>query len=1019
VYFSLRNDDSDLVIRAKRKQGTGASNIIELIPKEKLEEDLPAVLIEGHAHWLDLSTSVVEICPLDSLWETSSENWKLDCTPGQYRMKKGNGFLVNIGSQSWDMVSTLLMPFDTPQNLLVSVSPINSSQLTSSLRLSVILPRYGLSFYVDEDGDLQSYDIRGMVYDEDQSVGSLFGLVNRLVLRPKIRDDHIVALIPRCVLIPEGEISFKMDGHHVRVEIDTYRPALGRVTYETYRVDTDMGCLTGNVSLTNKLYCAYLHALTSGCSTDPLTGRLGTEEALSLLRSASCWSIMRFGSREAELLSLIASICPTRTWYPKHLKRMQTVAWLNLPASAQHHDLYIVSKAIKEHYEKVQLFHESPSSPLFQTFPLHDDHLLQRSARRAAYLFPSEYSRQRSPIIPPATLYPSSPYPPSSPYLRPTTPQGVHFDDSYWNPPLRTRRPSWHGEMPPSPFHSAPSTPDTRRRSFGGGFRPWEPASPWASTSSRFQIHPLLIGESTGENLDVRYSARDLVEVTSGEQRAYTAATTVHRRTVNAMATINILKMVESWSGKVSGGASLSLQYDRSWLAPDFPSIWLKTYKLLRRNDEAKWFQLLFSLPAMAYASSKLDNLVPVFVAFASDPDFRLENPPHHDSYTLAVGYRPNPATLRRYVSDCARSFEQSSESTEYARTGEKLESLLKRRLKMYNDRRDADTNATVHLLSNAWPCETPPQCSLNPDLYNVPDFTSKVQTHFSCCYRNAELKEHLIRVQNILDNISSQGFPTQTLHYSFQPSQSIPSRIPWSLTVDRLFARAAPSLQAHDSFPPYAADDRNTSFSNSAPLHQLIAAAEVNAVNQFQRQYASALRTSAECFGSEISLEARGATKLPAVETLVAHYARCSASYIEGLDFVKRHLAPSSQSEQALEQSGQWPRITAHALFRSLASNSPITLSDDWVECLTRLTLLALELQRARRLLRLYFDDLHDELRRELQNEGCDGWNAEAHPDWLLIQVCFSCDGCISQLMPCPSLTSAAMQLFGSSRSG
>jgi hypothetical protein len=879
------------VVQAKRKQGAGASNIIELIPKEKLEEDLPAVLIEGHAHWLNLSTSVMEIRPLDSLWETSSENWKIDCTPGQYRMQKGNEFLVNIRSQSWDMVSTLLRPFDTPQNLLVSVSPINSSQLVSSLQLSVILPRYGLSFYVDEDGDLQSYDIRGMVYDEDQSVGTLFGLVNRLVLRPKIRDVHTVELIPRCILIPEGEISFKMDDHHVRVEIDTCRPALGRVTYETYRVDTDMGCLTGNVSLTNKLYCAYLHALTSGCGTDPLTGRLGTEEALSLLRSASCWSIMRFGSHEAELLSLIASICPTRTWYPKHLKRMQKVAWLNLPASAQHHDLYIVSKAIKEHYEKVQLFHESTPSPLFQTFPLHNDHLLERSARRAAYLFPFAYAEQSS----------------------------------------------------------------------------WE-------------------------NLDVRYSARDLVEVGSGELRAYTAATAVHHRTANAMATKNILEMVESWSGKVSGDATLSLQYDRSWLAPDFPSLWVKTYKLLRRNDEAKWFQLLFSLPAMAYASSKLDNLVPMFVAFASVLDFRLENPPHHDSYTLAVGYCPNPATLRRYVSDCARSFERSPESMEPLRTDESPISLRTRQLKMYNDRRDADTNATVHLLSNAWPCETPPQCSLNPDLYNVleSDFTSKVQSHFSSCYRNVELKQHLIRVQNILDNIFFQACPIRTLQYSFQPSQTIPSHTSWSLTADQLFARGAPSLPAHDRLPPYTADDGNTSPSGSAPLHQLIAAVEMNALNQFQRQYASALRTSAECFGSEISHEAHGTMKLPTVETLIAHYARCGASYIEGLDFVKKHLAPRSQSEQALEQSGQWPRITAHTLFRSLASNSSIILFDDWKECLTRLTLLALELQCARRLLRLHFDDLHDELCRELQNEGCDGWNTEVHPDWLLIQVCF-----------------------------
>ena len=909
------------MIRAKRKQVTGDSNIIELIPKEKLEGDLPAVLIEGHAHWLNLSTSVLEIRPLDSLWETSSENWKIDCTTGKYRMQKGNEYLVDIRSQSWNMISSLLRPLDMPQNLLVSVSPIDFSQPMSSLILSVVLPRYGLSFYVDEDGDLQSFNMRGMVYDENQSVGTLFGLVNRLVLRPKIRNVDAVELVPRCILIPEGDISFQKNNHHVRVEIETHGPALRRITYQTYQVDTDLGCLTGNVSLTNKLYRAYLHALTSGCGIDPLTGRSGTEEALSVLRSASSWSIMRFGSREAELLNLIAFMCPMRTWYPVQLRRMQNVGWLNLPASSQHHELYIVSKAMKEHYEKVQLFHDSQSSPLFQMFPLHDDHLLERSARRFACLFPSEYYR-----------------------------------------------------------------------------------------------------EPSGANLDVQHSARDLVEVASREQCAYSAATSIYHRAANATTTKNILKMAESWSQSVSGDATLSLRYEKSWLTADPPSIWLKAYNLLRRSGEGKWFQLLFSLPAMVYASSKFDGLVPVFVAFASDPQFRLENPPHYDSYNLAEGYCPTPAILRSYISGCAHAFERSPENTEPARTGESPKSLRKRRLQMYKNRRDSETNATVHQLLNAWPCETPPRCSLNPDLYDMPDLTSKVQSYFSSCYRNVKLKQHLARVQKILNNIHSQAFKFRTptsFQYSFQPSQSVPSSTSWSLTVDQLFARPAPSLKSHGRLPPYTADDTNTSLSGSVPLHQLITAVKANAVNRFQRQYVSALRASAERFGSEVSLVAHGATELPTVETLVAHYGRCRASYIEGVSHVKQHLGPRSQSEQALEQSGQWPRITAHALFQSLASNSPIILSDDWKECLIRLTLLALELQRARRLLRLHFDDLREELRRELENEGCDGWNAEVHPDWLLIQVCFSCDGCIYQLTPYPSPTSAARQFLGSSCSG
>ena len=916
MYFCLRNED--LVIRAKRAPACN-SEIAELIPHEKLTGDLPKVLIEGHAHWLNLSTSILEIRPLDKLWESSLENWNIDCTPGRYCMHKGCALLVDIRSPTWSMVSSLLTPLDSPQNLIITISPADSNQPYSPSRLSVDLPRYGLSFYIDEDGDLQSRNIRRMVYDENQSIGTMFGLVNQLVLRPKSRDVNTDGLVSRCVLVPEGDISFQMNSHHVRVEIDIHGPALRRITYQTYRVDTDLGCLAGNVSLTNKLYCAYLHALTTGCSADPLTGRSGTEEAVSILRSANCWSIMKLSTRDAELLGLIASMCPSRTWYPEHLKCMQKVEWLELPASAQHHELYVVAKGIKEHCERVLLFHEGQSSALFQSFPLYDEHLLKRSALRAAYLFPSEFSRQAS-----------------------------------------------------------------------------------------------------GETFDVKYPGRDVLESSSGEHRAYTAATAVYYRTAHGATEKCIKSMEKAWKDQtVSGKAPLSLQYDRSWLAPNLASIWLEAYNLLRTTGEEKWIQLFFSLSAMAYTSSQLSDLVPAFVAFATDPHFRLEDPPQYDCYSLSEGERPLPITLGSYVSDCAHSFQDSPESVEPAKPGENSKAFRKRQRKMYHSRRDSDIDATVRQMLDAWPCETPPLCSLNPDLYDVSDFTSKVQKHFSSCYRNLKLKEHLTRVQQILNNVHSQAVPTPDLRYSFQPSQTIRSHVSWSPTVDQLFARPAPSLQSCKKSPRYTAEVGNTSFSGSAPLHQLITVVAADATNQFQRQYVSALRNSANSFGNEMPIVAHGATKRPTTERLQAHYARCRVRYIGSLDYLKQYLGPKSQSEQALAQSGQWPRVTAHALFLFLASNSPIVLSDDWKRCLIRLALLLLELQRARRLLRLHSYNLYEEFCRESENEGCDRLAAEEHPDWLLIQVCFTWYECVHLLMRCTSSISASRQLFDSSRAG
>ena len=69
----------------------------------------------------------------------------------------------------------------------------------------------------------------------------------------------------------------------------------------------------------------------------------------------------------------------------------------------------------------------------------------------------------------------------------------------------------------------------------------------------------------------------------------------------------------------------------------------------------------------------------------------------------------------------------------------------------------------------------------------------------------------------------------------------------------------------------------------------------------------------------------------------------------------------------------------------------SPIKLTGPWKRCLVQLALLLLELQRARRLLRLAIDGQHEDFYKELGNGGCDGWDPEAQPDWILIQGCFS----------------------------
>ena len=368
MHFSLRGDN--LVVRA---QGNQRNEILELVPSSKLRGDLPTALVHGHVHWLNLSTKTIEIRPLKQLWEQSSEHWRIECASGLYQMCKGREVLVDIRSPTWEMVSRCFECFITVDEglpdrtswddeylqrqsgtLLITTSLIDSAQSLLMQRLSVTLPRYGLSFVVNEREELESHDFKDMVYDEDQCVRALFGLENVLVLRPKT---HIAgtlvpeALIPRRVLIPNGFP--KSHGiHQVRIHTEKIPPFSGcndPLLY-TYDVDTEMGCLIGNGTVTSTQFLAYLHAATSCHRPDPLTGKTGVQAALCLLQSAGCGSIMK--------LKALEDASPwTSTQYPQ------------------------INAAYREILNRYY-WNRHPS-------PLWEISAQKHAARRAAYLFPS------------------------------------------------------------------------------------------------------------------------------------------------------------------------------------------------------------------------------------------------------------------------------------------------------------------------------------------------------------------------------------------------------------------------------------------------------------------------------------------------------------------------------------------------------------------------------------------------------------------------------------------------------
>jgi hypothetical protein len=872
--------DGELQIKAEKD-----GHLFELIPHQKLEGDIPAPLVQGHTHWLSLSDWTIEIRPLDKLWERGRDNWEIYLAPGAYSMRKGSAMLVDIRSQTWTMISDLLKPLERRDNLCIMFFPYQSIQGIPAPRVVVELPRYGLSFFVDDDGDLQSSNMRDMVYDKNQSIGTMLGLVNQLVLRPK--GQVVEHLIPRCVLIPHGDVSFKVHDHHVQINIDTHQPPLGRVTYETYKVDTELNCLAGNVGLTNKLYQAYLHAVTSGgCTIDPLTGKTGTEEALSILNSASCQSFMKIDSRAAELLSSIGSLVPRRVWYPAHLRRIQQVKWSCLPAAAQHHGLYFAAKSIKKICERDQVFREDQPICSFDGFPSRKLHLLERASLRAAPLYPETFS----------------------------------------------------GPVP-------------------------------------------------SQICDATHASRDLV-CSGNEYRAHSASSAVAKWSPMQDTVGDILGRLKSWETTLHGHApGFALRYSKDWLRPDFPQTWLTVYNTCRRSDARQTYELLFSLAAMAYGSPEFQDLVPTLLAFATVPAFGIIHPPPYESYELSDGFTPSTTVLRQCISSAARGFEDSPEWWMPKLLTETDSEWWARRSSAYRQRLENDLNAAVKELLSGWPCESLPSCrSLSALCYNLSSLANKINPLFASCYHNLQLKQHLVHVQQILDDARA---PSPVLQFfAFKPSSGKHASGAM-VTLGQLFKRPAPHFEPL-AFMSMGSVPSNEVTSESVRLRQLIDGLRANAKSRFQEQYVEDLRLSEEAFSNQSYL-ATPKFSQKTIAVLTQHHAQTRGLYLHYFQVLKQLLDPQLTNEHAVSQSGQWPRITVKALLQCLASASLIVLPDDWIECLTSFALLALELQRSRRLLLHAVRNQNEELFKELLNKGCDGWEAKEHPDWLLIQVCFS----------------------------
>jgi len=358
--------DSELIIRARRE-----GQIYELLPVHTLDGDFPEAFVHNYAHWLNIDTRFVEWRLLTDAWTSTSQNWQMrSCSrKANLVLLRGSLRLIDLHTPTAKAVSTVLSPLEQATHIHMTLD-------CETEVLEVHLPRLKLDFFLRKGAtQLESKQFRGMAVDPNQSIGTLTGLVNKLVLRSNTDSS-------RSVIVPHGDVRFEPDGHHVRVHIGT---STQHLSYHLYHIDPQLGRLVDNGSLKSKLVKCYLHAVTAYCLTDELTGRTGTEEALHTLASPSVQSFLRLDQIEIDLLVLLARLTPLRHYYPRHLRVMQEVEWERLSPISQHPSFFDSVQSIFERARTLDLFHDNPTD-LPDAEICGDHHLLKRAGiRDAAY----------------------------------------------------------------------------------------------------------------------------------------------------------------------------------------------------------------------------------------------------------------------------------------------------------------------------------------------------------------------------------------------------------------------------------------------------------------------------------------------------------------------------------------------------------------------------------------------------------------------------------------------------------
>ncbi|XP_075251315.1 uncharacterized protein LOC142343786 [Convolutriloba macropyga] len=284
------------------------------VPPETFVGHIPYELRQ-FSHWVEFSTSDnpcrVEFHPITvfDIDHASVQPYKLEQFESHWSLTR-----VQDGALLLERSNKLFSQLQSKIFKFIEIDDRVHIFFSAKTGVLATLPRLNLSFVL-RDNLLQSVEFPGFKVAQNQTLGTLIGLENGIVLE----SGNV-----KKFLVPHGNLKEQLleNGHvNIQIELDKlHSPPL----FE-YCVDENLRRLSPPPSQVACLYLALLHMKTAYPLEDPFTNLTGLEMALYILGRGQVMSCEPLSPRAKQLLTELENCCPQKRLFRNKYKKLAEV----------------------------------------------------------------------------------------------------------------------------------------------------------------------------------------------------------------------------------------------------------------------------------------------------------------------------------------------------------------------------------------------------------------------------------------------------------------------------------------------------------------------------------------------------------------------------------------------------------------------------------------------------------------------------------------------------------------------